>query len=380
MINGVVVQGNNATVISAGGEGAQAAGHGSVLAGGIDGNVTADNRRIEKGSRDKRAKKKRKKESPTAGPVFDQSGSTVHGNQYNVRGDLNIHGTTGHAGATGAGAPPAAGTAAPADKPALRDALNALSLPEIQVLGATIDVGLAPAMSKQEAIAHLLNWAATAERARQLAAALGLAGPGSATLGSATTNEVVTKVLLVLANPSDTDELRLSNEDRTICEAIALSPHRDRIEMDSLQAARIDDFARALLKKTYRIVHFSGHGTAGGLVFEDELSTSAIVPAKALAATLAAHSPPLECAILNACYSDVHGEDLSLGLPYTIVMTGEISDTSATEFSRGFYDAIGAGRDIPFAFAEGRRRCALKGMEITASLIRGRLPGNMTHP
>jgi len=36
-------------------------------------------------------------------------------------------------------------------------------------------------------------------------------------------------------------------------------------------------------------------------------------------------------------------------------MEGPISDSAAIEFSRGFYDAIGAGRDIEFAYEEGCR-------------------------
>jgi hypothetical protein len=67
---------------------------------------------------------------------------------------------------------------------------------------------------------------------------------------------------------------------------------------------------------------------------------------------------------LNACYSLTTGAlTSSLGVPYTIAMEGPISDPAAIEFSRGFYDAIGAGKGISFAYEEGCGRVALKGLD-----------------
>jgi hypothetical protein len=40
-------------------------------------------------------------------------------------------------------------------------------------------------------------------------------------------------------------------------------------------------------------------------------------------------------------------------------MDGQISDFTAMEFARGFYDAIGAGRGIDFAYEEGCRAVEL---------------------
>jgi hypothetical protein len=49
----------------------------------------------------------------------------------------------------------------------------------------------------------------------------------------------VTRVLLVWANPRGTDAIRLGEEDRTLRESIRLSPHRDRIKVETIQAATI---------------------------------------------------------------------------------------------------------------------------------------------
>lgn len=170
------------------------------------------------------------------------------------------------------------------------------------------------------------------------------------------------RILAIFANPRGSDPLRLGTEDRVIHECLKLSKHRDSIILDVLHAATVHDVRRALLEEDYRIVHFSGHGTGSGLAFENEIGQVQVVPPVALAEFLSAYSPPIECVILNACYTDVQGQLVSSGVPYTIAMTGAISDEGATEFTRGFYDAIGAGKDVEFAYEEGCRTIKLMGL------------------
>ncbi len=171
-----------------------------------------------------------------------------------------------------------------------------------------------------------------------------------------------TSILAIFANPRGSDPLRLSTEDRVIHQCLKLSKYRDNISLDVLHAATIHDVRRALLDKDYRIVHFSGHGTGRGLAFENELGQVQSIPQDALAEFLSAYSPPIECVVMNACYSDVQGHLISLGVPCTIGMNGAISDEGATEFTRGFYDAIGAGKSIEFAYQEGCRTIKLMGL------------------
>lgn len=171
--------------------------------------------------------------------------------------------------------------------------------------------------------------------------------------------QALQRILVVLANPKGTDTLRLDAEARAIRESVALSPNRDGIELRLLSAATIDDVRRALLSFPCEIIHFSGHGTDGGLVLEDNLGAAKIVRPEALAELLVAHAPPLSCAVLNACYGDTTGYPASDGVPYTVLSGGSIADPDAIEFSKGFYDAIGAGKDVPFAYQEGCRTIAL---------------------
>ncbi len=182
-------------------------------------------------------------------------------------------------------------------------------------------------------------------------------------------------VLVVFANPRGTNALRLGEEDRAITESVRRSKQRDDITLTKCHAATVHDLSRALLDEEFRIVHISGHGTHSGLVLEENDGSRFVVPQAALAKTFSAYTPPnghLECVILNACYSVSTGTLASLGVPYTIAMEGAISDRAAIEFSRGFYDAIGAGKDITFAYEEGCRRVdlAAPGTQFVSKLLR----------
>jgi hypothetical protein len=161
------------------------------------------------------------------------------------------------------------------------------------------------------------------------------------------------KVLVVFANPRGTSALRLGEEDRTINECFRRSKNRDGLSLRILHASTVDDIRRALLDDEYHIVHFSGHGTGTGLAFEDKDGRLYVPPQDAVAQLLADFSPPLECLLLNACYSISQGQLTSLGVPFTIAMEGPISDGAAILFAGGFYDSIGAGKDVEFSFRQG---------------------------
>lgn len=175
-------------------------------------------------------------------------------------------------------------------------------------------------------------------------------------------------VLLVCANPRGTDPLRTAEEERVLKEAVRLSPHREQISVTVLNAATIDDVRRELLRQPFQIVHFSGHGTKSGLVFEDAAGRLMVPDSTALGDLLQRRGA--STALLNACYSLATGSFTSLGLDYTVAMEGPIADDAAIEFTRGFYDAVGAGLPIPEAYAEGLTCARLKHMSPRAVLLR----------
>ena len=79
-------------------------------------------------------------------------------------------------------------------------------------------------------------------------------------MGSAQISSMVRHVLGVFAQPKVTQPLRLQSEQREISQCLLRSRYRDSITFDALAAATIDDLRRALLARTYDVVHFAGHG------------------------------------------------------------------------------------------------------------------------
>jgi len=164
------------------------------------------------------------------------------------------------------------------------------------------------------------------------------------------TSDVFT-ILFVGSNPLDTSRLRLGEEIRQITEGLKRSQYRDRFLFEQRWATRPRDFSRALLELKPRIVHFSGHGAgAEGLAFEDESGMAKLIESDKLAQLFGLFSDFVECVVLNACYSETQAAAISKHIPYVIGMTRAVEDRAAIEFSVGFYDALGNGESIDFAY------------------------------
>jgi hypothetical protein len=169
------------------------------------------------------------------------------------------------------------------------------------------------------------------------------------------TSSTVRKILVLAANPRTTERLRLEEEEREIDEGLRRSRHRDQFELISKWAVRERDFYRHMLDVQPHIVHFSGHGTGeAGIVLEDETGRVELLPTEQLAGLFKLFAEAgLECVLLNACYSDVQAEAIHKHVPYVIGMSQAIGDQAAINFAIAFYDALGAGRTVEFAYELG---------------------------
>ncbi|MHC5719505.1 MAG: CHAT domain-containing protein, partial [Nostoc sp.] len=142
------------------------------------------------------------------------------------------------------------------------------------------------------------------------------------------------------------------------------------------------DIQRALLDIKPQIVHFSGHGKGEeGLVFEDEIGQSKLVSGAALAGLFKLFANQIECVVLNGCYSEEQAEAIAQDINYVIGMRKAIGDAegglrqrAAIEFAVGFYDALGAGESIEFAYNLGCAAIQLAGIEehLTPVLLKKR--------
>lgn len=176
-------------------------------------------------------------------------------------------------------------------------------------------------------------------------------------------NTPAKKILILAANPKGTSPLRLDEELRDISEGLQRSQNRNQFTLEHRLAVRPRDIQRAMLDVNPQIVHFSGHGAGEeGLVFEDETGKMKLVESLALAELFELFSDQVECVVLNGCHSLVQEDAIVQYINYVIGMSQAIGDKAAIEFAVGFYDALGAGRSIDFAYKLGCSSIRLSGI------------------
>ena len=72
--------------------------------------------------------------------------------------------------------------------------------------------------------------------------------------------------------------------------------------------------------------------------------------------------------ILNAC--DSLAAIVEPLADYTVGMESAVDDAAAIEFSRGFYDAVAAGKGYEFAVEEGKLACQGKKLDLPLKMLK----------
>lgn len=162
-----------------------------------------------------------------------------------------------------------------------------------------------------------------------------------------------TRILFLAASPSNEAQLRVTAESRKIEESLQASSFRDFFELRTKHAATLSTLTQAMLDIKPDIVHFSGHGSEDGIVLEDEQGQSVLFPANGLKRLFSLFKADVKCVLLNACYSEAQAKAISTDGIHVVGMNDSIADDAATSFAVGFYQALGAGRPVDFAFEMG---------------------------
>ncbi|MDZ8028053.1 MAG: AAA-like domain-containing protein [Nostoc sp. DedQUE11] len=162
------------------------------------------------------------------------------------------------------------------------------------------------------------------------------------------------KILILTANPKNTNQLRLGEEVREIQAALKECRNRDEFEIMTHWAVRVDDLQPILLDHTPDIVHFSGHGGGShGLALENEIGQMQLVSSTALAGLFRLFKTDIECVFLNACYSEAQAKAIYQHINCVVGMNQAIGDIAAIKFAKGFYRALGTDRTYKEAFEFG---------------------------
>jgi hypothetical protein len=121
--------------------------------------------------------------------------------------------------------------------------------------------------------------------------------PGEPTAPEAST------ILFLAASPDGTQKLALDREAREIRGKIRAAEHRDSLVFHTEWAVRPDDLLQYLNERRPQAVHFSGHGTTGELILNDENGRAKPVTRAALRALFGLHAKTVRLVVLNACFS-----------------------------------------------------------------------------
>lgn len=170
-------------------------------------------------------------------------------------------------------------------------------------------------------------------------------------------------ILILAADPKNTPRLRLDQEVREIDNGLQRAQRRDEFILKQVWAVRRSDFRRAMLDSKPNIVHFCGHGSGEeGIAFEDENGQAILVSKEALSGFFELFADTVECVVLNACYSETQAEAIAEHIPHVIGMNKAIGDSAAIEFAVAFYDALGVGKTIEFAYKLACNAIQLSGL------------------
>jgi hypothetical protein len=177
------------------------------------------------------------------------------------------------------------------------------------------------------------------------------------------------KILVIRSEPADYPALDLDVEWAQVAEALAGLAHTGLLTVRELAVPSLGELRRELLRDTYHVLHYMGHGgfdqqRGGFLMFTDGAGRGAQVTAADLGVMLRDHSS-MRLAVLNACqagrtdphdpFAGVADTLVRRGIPAVVAMQFEITDTAAVEFAPALYGALATGRPIDAAIAEARK-------------------------
>lgn len=176
------------------------------------------------------------------------------------------------------------------------------------------------------------------------------------------------RLLLLAANPWKTERLGLDEEYQRIQDLWENSNSPDRFDLRHYPALRGEAVQEKVLKFKPHLIHFSGHGEHGSLVFADTSGDNPHeVSKQALARVFQLLIPDLKAVFLNACHSAQQADAIVEQVDHVVGMNAAIGDLAAIRFAEGFYTAIfnQDALNIEQAFDAGLNQMEIAGIALS---------------
>jgi hypothetical protein len=167
------------------------------------------------------------------------------------------------------------------------------------------------------------------------------------------------KVLILAANPLDSDRSRVDGESSAIEEIGRNSALLGRpIDVKVHHAVQVKHLIKLIEDSKPSIVHFAVHGeSGGGLILDDGRGGSQILTYEALSRLfrdLIAEDVPVRCLVLNGCYTAEAIPALGKIVDVLIGSHQEIADESSLAFANGLYTSRAEGATFGKAIRRGK--------------------------
>jgi predicted transcriptional regulator len=174
------------------------------------------------------------------------------------------------------------------------------------------------------------------------------------------------RILFVSANPRDTDTLELIKECNNVRDRLISTEYGDQFDFDQRHEVSVSEIDRYLLDYKPQVLHFSGHGSSDGIVFQDSDKEVERTSIRALSDLFRivnedesmTDDTRVRLVFLSACYSQKQAETISKHVDCVIGMSAAVTDEAARVFAESFYQAIGFGKSIKTAFDLGCNKVA----------------------
>lgn len=175
--------------------------------------------------------------------------------------------------------------------------------------------------------------------------------------------EVTPRILILTANPSDCRNIRDGHEIREIKQMLRQTLAGRIVEPLVETSVTPENLLWAMNRHKPHILQISAHGSIeGDIGLEREDGKLGTAPMEAMKRALIATGKSVRVIILNACYSAVLARELAEHFDFVIGVEDPLLTPTAIAFAKGFYGALGEGKNLAEALEQGRALADLKNL------------------